>query len=59
MADVEGYLHILSQVDGEFVGRVRVDSDGVRADMLNDGAIVYVFSNGGDLVAYEVIAPET
>jgi outer membrane protein assembly factor BamB len=58
VADLEGYLHILSQVDGEFVGRVKVDGDGVRADMLNDGNVLYVFGNSGDLVAYEIIAED-
>jgi outer membrane protein assembly factor BamB len=58
VADLEGYLHVLSQVDGEFVGRVKVDGDGVRADMLSDGNVLYVFGNSGDLVAYEITADE-
>jgi outer membrane protein assembly factor BamB len=28
--DLEGYLHLISQVDGRFVGRERIDSDGLR-----------------------------
>jgi outer membrane protein assembly factor BamB len=56
VADFEGYVHFLSQVDGEFVGRVRVDSDGARADMLSEGNALYVFGNGGELVAYEITA---
>jgi len=32
--DFEGYLHLLSQVDGEIVGRTKVDSKGARADMI-------------------------
>ena len=56
VADFEGYLHVLSQVDGDFVGRVRVDSDGVRADMLSEDGILYVFANDGELVAYEITA---
>ena len=58
VADLEGYAHVLSQVDGEFVGRVKVDGDGVRADMLSDGNVLYVFGNSGDLVAYEIIADD-
>jgi outer membrane protein assembly factor BamB len=58
VADLEGYLHVLSQVDGEFVGRVKVDGDGVRADILTDGNVLYVFGNSGDLVAYEIIAED-
>ena len=56
VGDFEGYLHILSQVDGDLVGRVRVDSDGVRADMLSEDGILYVFANDGELVAYEITA---
>ncbi|MEZ5568582.1 MAG: outer membrane protein assembly factor BamB [Halioglobus sp.] len=56
VGDFEGYVHLLSQVDGEIVGRVKADGDGVRADMLSDGNVLYVFGNSGKLVAYEVTA---
>jgi outer membrane protein assembly factor BamB len=56
VADFEGYLHIMSQVDGELIGRVKVDGDGARADMVSDGNRLYVFGNSGKLVAYEVTA---
>jgi outer membrane protein assembly factor BamB len=54
VADFEGYVHLLSQVDGSIVGRFRPDSDGVRADMLSDGNVLYVFGNSGKLQAYEL-----
>lgn len=54
--DFEGYVHLLSQVDGSFVGRFRADSKGVSADMLNDGNILYVYGDGGKLQAYELSA---
>ena len=54
VADFEGIVHIISQVDGEFAGRVKADGDGVRADMLSDGNVLYVFGNSGKLVAYEI-----
>ncbi len=54
VTDYQGYLHVLSQVDGEFVGRTRVDGDGARADMLADGNVLYVYGNSGKLVAYEI-----
>lgn len=54
VGDFEGYVHILSQVNGEFVGRVRADSDGVRADMLSVDNVLYVYGNGGELVAYQI-----
>src|SRR5690606_36739689 len=31
VGDLEGYLHLISQVDGRFVGRERIDSAGLRA----------------------------
>ena len=58
VGDFEGYVHLLAQVDGAFVGRERVDSDGVRADMLSDGNVLYVFGNSGELVAYEISAKD-
>jgi outer membrane protein assembly factor BamB len=58
VGDFEGYVHILSQVDGSIVGRMKVDGDGVRADMLSDDNVLYVFGNGGKLVAYEITAKE-
>jgi len=58
VADFEGYVHIMSQVDGEMVGRVKADSDGVRADMLSDDNVLYVYGNSGDLIAYEITAKD-
>ncbi|SNR82416.1 outer membrane protein assembly factor BamB [Pseudomonas segetis] len=52
--DFEGYLHLISQVDGRFVGREHVDSDGIRARPLVDGDWLYVFGNSGKLVAYTI-----
>lgn len=54
VADFEGYVHVLSQLEGEFVGRVRADRKGARADMLSDGSVIYVYGNSGKLVAYEI-----
>jgi outer membrane protein assembly factor BamB len=56
VADFEGYVHLLSQVDGSFMARLRPDSDGIRADMLSDGSVLYLFSNGGKLQAYDISA---
>lgn len=54
VGDLEGYVHIMSQVDGEFVGRVKADGDGVRADMISVDDILYVYGNSGDLIAYKI-----
>ncbi|MBN7796148.1 outer membrane protein assembly factor BamB [Parahaliea mediterranea] len=56
VADLEGIVHIISQVDGSFAGRVKVDGDGARADMLSDGNVLYVYGNSGKLAAYEIKA---
>ena len=56
VVDFEGYLHLMSQVDGTFVGRERPDGDGARADMLSDGNVLYVYGNSGKLIAYEITA---
>ena len=58
VADFQGVVHLISQVDGEFAGRVKADGDGVRADMLADGNVLYVYGNSGKLVAYAISARE-
>lgn len=54
VGDYAGYLHLLSQADGQFVGRVRADSDGVRVAPLVVDDILYVYGNSGDLEAYKL-----
>ncbi len=54
VADFEGYLHIISQIDGRIVGRTRIDSDGVRAGMSVAGGLLYVYGNSGTLVALAI-----
>lgn len=53
VADAEGYLHVLSQTDGRFVGRTRVDSSGVTAPMVSDGEVLYVLDDSGGVSAYK------
>lgn len=54
VGDMEGYLHLLSQVDGRFVGREKIDSDGLRARPLVVGDTIYVFGNSGKLEALTI-----
>jgi len=54
VGDREGYIHLLSQVDGRFVARERIDSNGVRARPVVDGDWLYVYGNGGKLVAMTI-----
>lgn len=52
--DFEGYLHWMDRETGQFVARVRVDSDGLRAAPVVVDGVVYVQANDGSLAAYEV-----
>lgn len=54
VGDFEGYLHVLSQVDGRLVGREHLDSDGIRSSIIVDDQIIYVYTNGGDLAAMKI-----
>ncbi len=51
VGDQEGYLHFMSQVNGRFVARHRVDSSGLQGDMLVRDNVLYVLTNGGRLAA--------
>jgi outer membrane protein assembly factor BamB len=52
--DFEGYLHMVSQIDGHFVARERINSSGLRVRPLVVGDWMYVFANNGDLVALTI-----
>ena len=52
VADDDGYLHVMSQTDGRFVGRTKVDGSGVSAPMIGDGEKLYVLDNDGGITAY-------
>ena len=54
VADAEGYLHVISQRDGSFVARKKIDGDGVRSTLLTKSNTLYVYGNSGKLVALTV-----
>jgi outer membrane protein assembly factor BamB len=54
VADKEGYVHLLSQTDGAYVGRYDVGGDGVRANLLSDGDTLYVLTASGKLYALSI-----
>jgi outer membrane protein assembly factor BamB len=54
VADFEGYVHLLSQIDGRIVGRTRVDGDGVRARLVASANTLYAFGNSGRLTALAI-----
>jgi outer membrane protein assembly factor BamB len=51
VGDFEGYLHLMSQIDGNIVSRIRVDRSGVRANILAEPNLLYVYGNSGQLMA--------
>ena len=54
VGDYEGYLHFMSQVDGHFVSRHKVDSSGLGGDMRVIDDTLYVLTNGGRLAALKL-----
>ena len=54
VGDIEGYLHLLSQIDGHFAARMRVDSDGIRVAPIVVDDVMYVYGNSGTLAAYQL-----
>jgi outer membrane protein assembly factor BamB len=54
-----GYLHLLDQSDGGIVARRRIDGAGVRSPMVAVDDVLYVYGNGGKLVALRVSPLET
>ena len=54
VGDFEGYLHILSRLDGRLLARTRLDKAGIMAKPVQAGDNFYVFGMGGRLAAYTV-----
>ena len=51
VGDGEGFLHVLSQVDGSQIGRHKVTSAAIRAQPLVDIDLILVMTADGELVA--------
>jgi outer membrane protein assembly factor BamB len=47
--DFEGYLHLMAQSDGRFVGRRKIDGSGVRSGVVAEGGRLYAMGNKGSL----------
>lgn len=54
IADYEGYLHLVSQIDGRIVGRTRIDNDGIRSSLIDDDGKLIVYGNSGSLVSLTI-----
>lgn len=56
VGDDDGYLHIIAQSDGRFIGRTKIDGAGLRSPFTVADGTVYVFGSGGSLTALEIEA---
>jgi outer membrane protein assembly factor BamB len=54
VADFEGYVHLIAQSDGRFVGRRRVDSKGIYTPVLAADNRLFVMGNSGRLSVFEL-----
>ena len=58
VGDFEGYLHLLSRIDGAIAGRERVDRAGILAPPVALGDRLLVLGAGGKLVMYRLLPVE-
>jgi len=54
LSDLEGYIHFISQDNGEFLARIKPDSDGTMGNMLVRDELLYVYTRSGYLFAYRI-----
>jgi len=54
VGDDEGYLHVLAQSDGRFLGRKKISGSGLRSNMIVADGILYCLSNDGRLSALTI-----
>ncbi len=54
VGDYDGYLHLIAQSDGRFVGRRKIDGDALRAPAVVDGSRLYIMTGNGRLEAFEL-----
>jgi outer membrane protein assembly factor BamB len=52
MGDAEGYVHTLSQSNGDYVSRFRHDSSPISVAPIAVGGLILIQSQGGKLAAY-------
>jgi len=52
--DFEGYAHVMAQSDGRFVGRRKIDGNGVKAGVVESGGRLYALTDSGTLAAVEI-----
>jgi outer membrane protein assembly factor BamB len=55
VGDFEGYLHFLSNIDGQIIGRVRLSGAAITSAPVVAGNRLFVQSDDGSVAAYEVV----
>jgi outer membrane protein assembly factor BamB len=53
-SDFEGYIHVLSVLDGEVLARKYPDCEGVMEDILVKGDRFYAYARSGEIVSYQL-----
>ena len=53
VGDIGGYLHVLAQSDGRFMGRRKLSGD-LRSPMIEEDDLVYVVANDGTIEALKI-----
>lgn len=51
VGDDDGYIHVLAQSDGRFLGRKKISGAGIRSDMVVADGTLFCFNNDGRLTA--------
>lgn len=54
VGDFEGYVHIISRLDGDIIGRKKIDGDGFHIQPQAHNETIYIYGNGGTLAALRI-----
>lgn len=54
VADYQGYVYIIDPQAGVILNKKRIDSDGIRSDMITEDKTLYILGNDGELAALVV-----
>ena len=54
VGDGLGYVHVMHHEDGQFVGRTRIDSEGIAVPPIIEEDTIYVLGKSGDLAALQL-----
>lgn len=54
VGDFEGFVHIISRLDGDLIGREKIDGDGFHIQPQVHNETIYIYGNGGTLAALRI-----